>query len=138
MKYLVGFAVVVLSVSPAFGAKPTGTPSPAASGTTDDPDNPGYLVHWSTLTPPPSGYVPCKVPDFCPHTNTARGDAPVRVYGEPRNIVGHPCTLWDARDVQEMQAKLKADPKVRASFENLKKRWTFALPSPPAFPRPPA
>ena len=46
----------------------------------------------------------------------------VEVFGEPRMVKGHPCTLWDKEDIDRYKELLKTDTKFQEMVTTLKSR----------------
>ena len=60
----------------------------------------------------------------------------VKVFGEPRQTKGHPCTIWDSEDIAHYQSMLKTSPELKAQLDGLiqamDKRITQPIGVPPA------
>lgn len=65
-----------------------------------------------------SGYVPAVVgEDIAPTPLTMPRE--VAVEGEPRETVGHPCTLWDQEDIGAIKVRLKSDKEMQDKLARL-------------------
>jgi hypothetical protein len=53
----------------------------------------------------PAGY-PRDLPTFVMVTPNLDLQQAAKVIGEPRKTAGHPCTIWDAQDIEEMKSQM--------------------------------
>lgn len=58
------------------------------------------------------------------------------VLGQPRQTVGHPCTLWDKEDIAHYQAMLKTSPELKTQVAGLKRAMDIRMTQPVGVPPP--
>jgi hypothetical protein len=85
---------------------------------------------------PVDNYVVAGSPDFIAATTQSRAKPRVEVFGEPRQAQGHPRTLWDKQDVQQLRAMLKTSPLLAAQYAALKKSMDDRITLPIELPVP--
>lgn len=85
---------------------------------------------------PVDNYVVAGSPDFIAATTQSRAKPRVEVFGEPRQAQGHPRTLWDKQDVQQLRAMLKTSPLLASQYAALKKSMDERLALPIELPKP--
>jgi len=76
------------------------------------------------------------LPDNIAPTAATRPDGQVEVFGEPRLSEGHPRTLWDKQDVEELKEQLKTNAEVQAAFEKLRAKCDRRITGPLDVPVP--
>ncbi|PTX95332.1 hypothetical protein DB345_13735 [Spartobacteria bacterium LR76] len=77
-----------------------------------------------------AGWAFAQVPGFVTELNPANiaptaatsGEAPVQVHGEPRMAQGHPNTLWDQQDIDELKAQIPTNQALQEDLDRLKTR----------------
>lgn len=85
---------------------------------------------------PVDGYAAAANPDAIAPTSGAAVTGKVEVVGQPRQTVGHPCTLWDKEDIAHYQAMLKTSPELRGQFAGLKQAMDVRMTQPLGVPPP--
>ncbi len=85
---------------------------------------------------PVDGYAVAPRASGIAPTSGAAVSGKVEVTGEPRQTIGHPCTLWDKEDLAHYQAMMKTSPELRAQFTGLKLAMDQRLTQPIGVPPP--
>lgn len=105
---LVSIALITSLNLPAADAPPTPPAKPAAPVH----DAPQAITNYQVSALPANIAI---TPGTQPNTHT-------EVVGEPRNSTGHPCTLVDKQDVDELKKLLTSNPDAQKAFADLKKK----------------
>ncbi|HSI84002.1 MAG TPA: hypothetical protein VK970_09485, partial [Candidatus Methylacidiphilales bacterium] len=86
-----------------------------------------------------NGQVPEAPPILPANIAPTPGTSPhgkVKVYGSPRDLKSHPCTLWDQEDIKALKDRLQTDEELRTRFEALKARMDKRISQPLGVPQP--
>ena len=76
------------------------------------------------------------LPENIAPTAASGPNGQVEVFGTPRVSSGHPCTLWDKQDVEELKAQLKINKEVQDAFAKLRDRCDSRIAKPLDVPVP--
>jgi hypothetical protein len=79
--------------------------------------------------------VPCLPENIAP-TAATEPNGQVEVFGKPRMSEGHPCTLWDKQDVEELKALLKTHKEAQEAFATLRAKCDERIAKPLDVPVP--
>ncbi|MCL1909884.1 MAG: heparinase II/III family protein, partial [Kiritimatiellaeota bacterium] len=81
----------------------------------------------------PKDYAPAKEPNAVAASQKAIAGE-VKVYGEPRQTVGHPNTIWDQQDIDELKAMMATSPTLKKQYEALKGGMDLRITQPVGVP----
>jgi len=59
-----------------------------------------------------------------------------RVYGQPRQTKGHPCTIWDSQDIDHYKSMLKTSEELQKQFQGLVNSMDQRMKMPLGVPQP--
>ena len=85
---------------------------------------------------PVDKYNVAVVPDNIAPTSGSAVTGEVKVVGQPRMTVGHPCTLWDNEDIAHYKEMLKTSKELQAQVAGLQKSCDIRITQPVGVPPP--
>jgi len=97
--------------------------------------SPGAAPPVLPIVPVP-GYAPQTSAEFIAPTAPRAPKGEIKVYGEPRMAVGHPCTLWDQTDIDDLKAQLKTSQGLQSEYARLKTAMDRRIAQPLGVPVP--
>ena len=74
--------------------------------------------------------------NIAPTGGSSNTSEKVKVVGQPRESKGHPCTLWDAEDVQHFKKMLTESKELKAQFDGLRHALDIRITQPVGVPQP--
>lgn len=90
----------------------------------------------AALMRPPDTYQVAAAPANIAPTTGALAEGEVKVFGQPRETKGHPCTLWDEQDIRHYKEMLKTSPELQKQYAALRAKIDERMTKPLGIPEP--